>query len=137
MQHITPDHGWHDSSAVQAITVSLASRRPSSIEVWADFLRAHDSNRGRKQRVQRALKILRGQARLGSKAANLTERMNPGVRPPRAMQDDVFLRQAPQQSDNFSLNGGLVCLHLPAMEICAVVRDRQLEIAHGKKGISF
>jgi hypothetical protein len=53
------------------------------------------------------------------------------------MQNDVLLRQAPEHSHNFSLNGGLIGLNLPTVKIGAVVRDGELEIAHGKQVISF
>src|SRR2546430_10626812 len=52
-------------------SVGLAPRRPARIEVWANLLSRSDSNRWREQRVQCALKFLRRQLRLCSKAAYL------------------------------------------------------------------
>src|SRR6267378_2820583 len=75
--------------------------------------------------------------RLRSEASNLAECVNPRVCSPCCMQNDVFLRQAAQHFNDFSLNRGLAGLNLPAVEIGAVVRDGELEIAHGKKVISF
>src|SRR6266702_7404463 len=72
--------------------------------------------------------------RLRSKAAHLTKRVNPGVGSPRAVQNNVLLRQPAQHFNDFALNCRLVGLHLPAVEIRAVIRDGELEIAHAEPG---
>src|SRR5258708_15139230 len=46
------------------------------------------------------------------------------------MQNDVLLSQSPKHANDFTLDCGLVRLHLPAVEIGAVVSDGELEIAH-------
>src|SRR5712664_289414 len=68
--------------------------------------------------------------RLRSKAAYLTKRVNPGVGASGGMQNDVLLSQSPKHANDFTLDCGLVRLNLPAVEIGAVVRDGELEIAH-------
>src|SRR6266436_1395605 len=70
--------------------------------------------------------------RLRSKAAHLSKRVNPGVGSSRAVQNDVLLSQPAQHVNDFALNCRLVRLNLPAMEIRAVVRDGELEIAHAQ-----
>src|SRR5467141_601713 len=70
--------------------------------------------------------------RLRSKAADLAKCVNPGVRAPCTMQNDVFLGQAPQYSNDFALDCGLARLYLPAVEIRAVVRDGEFEISHAE-----
>src|SRR5216683_4589016 len=75
--------------------------------------------------------------RLRSKAADLAKRVNSGVGAAGAMQNDVLLREAAQNANNLTLNRGLACLNLPAVEISAVVRDGELEITHGEEVISF
>src|SRR6266850_885409 len=75
--------------------------------------------------------------RLRSKAADLAKRVNAGVGASRGMHNDVLLRQAPKHANDFPLNRRLVRLNLPAVEISAVVRDGELEIAHGNQVISF
>src|SRR5229473_8274649 len=72
--------------------------------------------------------------RLRSKAPDLAERVNPGVGASRPVKNHVFLRQAAEHTDDFSLNRGLVGLHLPAVEIRAVVRDGELKITHAEPG---
>src|SRR6266446_4460390 len=72
--------------------------------------------------------------RLCSEASNLAECVNPRVCSPCCMQNDVFLRQAAQHFNDFSLNRGFARLNLPAVEIGAVVRDGELEIAHAEPG---
>ena len=137
VEDVTPDHWRHHFPAIQPITVSLAPRRPARIEIRADLLGAGDSNRRGKQRVQSALKFLRRQWRLRSKAPDLAKRVNAGVGAPGSMQNDVLLGQAPEHSNDFPLNGGLIGLNLPTVKIGAVVGDGELEIAHGKQVISF
>src|SRR2546430_17159167 len=56
---------------------------------------------------------------------------------PICMQNDVLLGQAPEHSNDFPLNGGLIGLNLTTVKIGAVVGDGELEIAHGKQVISF
>src|SRR5216684_9137933 len=75
--------------------------------------------------------------RLRSKAADLAKRVNSGIGAASAMQNDVLLREAAQNGNNLTLNRGLACLNLPAVEISAVVRDGELEITHGEEVISF
>src|SRR5882762_6023287 len=75
--------------------------------------------------------------RLRSKAADLAKRVNAGVGASGGMYNDVLLRQAPKHANDFPLNRRLVRLNLPAVEISAVVRDGELEIAHGNQVISF
>jgi hypothetical protein len=47
----------------------------------------------------------------------------------------VFLRQFAKDANNFALNRRLARLKLPAVKIGAVVRNRELEIAHAWEGI--
>src|SRR5712692_2185851 len=70
--------------------------------------------------------------RLRPEAADLTERMNPGVGASGTMQNDVLLCEPSQHFNNFALDGGLARLNLPAVEIGAVVGDGKLEIAHAE-----
>src|SRR2546421_5937071 len=46
------------------------------------------------------------------------------------MQNDVFLSQPPKHANDFPLNCWPLRLHLPAVEIGAVVSDGELEITH-------
>ena len=58
-----------------------------------------------------------------AETADLTEGVNSGVGATRAVQRDIFLRQAAQHIDDFTLNGGFIFLDLPAVEIRAIVGD--------------
>src|SRR6267143_28768 len=75
--------------------------------------------------------------RLRSKAADLAKRVNARVGASGGVYNDVLLRQAPKHANDFPLNRRLVRLNLPAVEIGAVVRDGELEIAHGNQVMSF
>src|SRR5882672_11347467 len=75
--------------------------------------------------------------RLRSKAADLAKRVNAGVGASGGVYNDVLLRHAPKHASDFPLNRRLVRLNLPAVEIGAVIRDGEFEIAHGKKVINF
>ena len=68
-----------------------------------------------------------------AKAAYLPERVNACVGASRGVQLHVFLGDTPQHIHDLALNGGLVRLGLPAVEVRAVVGDDQLEIAHGAR----
>src|SRR5216684_901169 len=70
--------------------------------------------------------------RLRSKAPHLTKRVNPGVGAPRPVQNDMLLSKPAQYFNEFALNCRLGCLNVPAVEIRAVVRDGELEIAHAE-----
>src|SRR2546427_5790202 len=72
--------------------------------------------------------------RLRAEAADLAKRVNPRVSSPCSRQDDVLLRERAEHFNNFALDCGLACLNLPAVEIRAVVRDGELEIAHAEPG---
>src|SRR5882762_4193580 len=89
VEDVTPDHWRHNSPSIQPIAVCLASRGPARIEVWADFLRCNDSNRGRRQRVQRVWSIECRKLGLAVRTADVTERGNGRHRPPSKMQKHV------------------------------------------------
>ena len=61
--------------------------------------------------------------------------MNTRVRAPRPMQQDALLRHPPEYTDDFSLDRGLIGLHLPAMEVGTVVGNGELEITHAREWI--
>src|SRR5215472_5815691 len=67
---------------------------------------------------------------MGFETGYLAESMNASVGAPGAVQKNLFLRQALEHIDDFSLNGRLVRLHLPAVEIRAVVGNGELEMTH-------
>src|SRR5260370_24686963 len=72
--------------------------------------------------------------RLRSKAGDLSKCVNTSVGAPCTMQHYVLLCEPAQYSNNFSLNGGLIRLNLPAVEIRAVVRDGELKMTHAEPG---
>src|SRR5262245_46799510 len=137
MQDVAVRERWNDAPPIQAITVDLADGRPSRVEIRPDFLRANDANRRRQQCVERALKLQSGKWRLSSEASYLPERMHSCIGSSRPVQNDAFLRQPLQHADNLALDGRLVRLNLPAVKIRAVVRNRQLEVAHATKSFGL
>src|SRR5260370_12757416 len=56
--------------------------------------------------------------------------MHTRIRPPCAMQENLLLCQALQHIDHFPLNRRFIRLHLPAVEIRAVVGNGELEMTH-------
>src|ERR1700674_3307013 len=90
MEYVPPDHRRHNSSAIDPVTIRFATRGPARIEIRANFFGPGDSNRRWKERVQRALKILRGEAGLRSKAADLAERVHTCIGAAGAVENDVF-----------------------------------------------
>src|SRR5690349_18138135 len=53
----------------------------------------------------------------------------------RAVQENLFLCQALQHVDDFSLNRRLASLHLPAVEIRPVVSNGEFEMAHAGESL--
>jgi hypothetical protein len=56
--------------------------------------------------------------------------MHSRIRASRPVQLHVLLREAPEDSNNFSLNCRFLGLNLPAMKFGAVIGDGELEMAH-------
>src|SRR5437660_423363 len=118
------------SKLVQTIDLRRREFPAPALQQGSHQLSRSDSNRWREQRVQCALKFLCRQLRLCSKAAYLAKRVNAGVGASGGMQNDVFLSQTPKHANDFPLNCWPLRLHLPAVEIGAVVSDGELEITH-------
>ncbi len=136
MQHVAPQHRGNDFAAIQTVAIDFAAGGPASVEVRAHFLGGHNANRGRQQRVQRAVKFGSGKSRLRAKAADLAQRVDAGVGAPGAVELHIFLRDAAQHVHDFALDGRFVCLNLPAVEVRAVVGDGELEITHPSEELS-
>src|ERR1700686_3021070 len=130
MQHVAPDHRRHYLAAINPVTVNFAARRPSRMKRRSYFICTHNSNCGRKQRIQSALKFAGGKGRQCFEASYLPQRMNTRVGAPSPIKLDAFLSQAPQNICDLALNGGLVALNLPSVKIRSVIRNGQLEVAH-------
>src|SRR5260370_33464123 len=75
--------------------------------------------------------------RLRSKASHLAKRVNSGVGAPGTVQDNVLMGQPAEHPNDFALDRGLVSLNLPAVEIGAVVRAGEFEIAHANCNLSL
>src|ERR1700732_4987661 len=82
MQHVAPDHRRHHLAAIYPVTVNFAARRPARMKSRSYFIGANDPNRGRKQRIQRTLKLAGGEWRQCFEAGYLAQRMNTRVRAP-------------------------------------------------------
>jgi len=72
---------------------------------------------------------------LRPEAAHLAERMDTGIRATGARQLHIFLGQAAQHGDNLALDRRFIRLNLPAVEIGAVVGNREFEIAHSRQSV--
>src|SRR5260370_24363522 len=77
---------------------------------------------------------MRRDTRLRAESPHWATRVCLGVCSSCPAANDVFLCQPAQNFNNFALDCGLAGLNLPAVEIRAVVRDGELEIAHAKPG---
>jgi hypothetical protein len=132
MQNVTPQHRRNHFASVQAITINFAARRPTGAEIRPSLFSADNSNGRRKHGVERALKFLRGKPGLCSETAHLTQRVNSRIGAACGVKRNVFLRQAAENADDFSLHGWLPRLNLPAVIIGAIVSNRKLDIAHAE-----
>src|SRR6202030_3184837 len=130
MKYITPDHRRHYFAAINPVAVNFAACRPARMKCRSYFIGTHDSNRGRKQRIQRALKFAGRKRRQCLEAGYLPQRVNARVSATGSVKRHALLRQAPQNICNLALNSGLVSLNLPSVKIRSVIRNGQLEVAH-------
>jgi len=130
VQHIAPEHGRHHFPAIQAIAVDFSSGRPSGTEIGASLLGRDDTNGRRKQRVQGALKLRRRERRLRAEAGHLAKSVHTGIRPASARQLDTLLGQAAEHGNYFTLDRWFIRLNLPAVEVGAVVGNREFEMTH-------
>ena len=133
VQHIPPQRRRHHLPAIKPVPVNFSFRRPARIKIRTRLRCSHDSDRRRQQRIQRPLKLLRRKRRLCPEAPHLPEGMHTRIRPPRAVQLNILLRQPPQHGHQFALHCRFICLDLPAVEIRPVVRNRQLKISHCRR----
>lgn len=71
---------------------------------------------------------------MGPEMGNHAFGMNTRIRSSGTMQDDVLRRHHRQPAFDFTLNGAVMFLPLPAAETCTVVADEQFDGAWRREG---
>src|ERR1700749_4861661 len=89
-------------------------------------LRFENANRLRQGTIQRAMEVLSRNRRLHREARYLPQSVPAGVGPSRSLRQRSLADNAFESLLKLALNGPFVRLHLPAVEVCAVVRQGQL-----------
>jgi peptide/nickel transport system substrate-binding protein len=125
----------HNSAAKDAIAILLRQRTPARVKIGANFLGGNNTDRGRQQRVERALKFARFQPGMRLEMRDLAQRMHAGVGAARAVNDDFLLRDFARDIVERGLHSRQSRLKLPAVEGRAVVSDSQLDGPHGAQRI--
>ena len=103
--------------------------RPPRVKLGRNLAHLEHSNRRRQNVVQGFQKIFRWDRRPGRKRTHLCQCMHPGIGSPRPLRQDIFAGQSSNSRGECALDRRRVRLQLPAGEICAIVGQRQSEIA--------
>ncbi len=85
---------WQDASAINSIVIGFSEGVPAGMEIVRNFFGGHDANGGRKQRVERAEKFLRGEFGFCAEMRDLAEGVDACVGAAGSVNLDAFLRQA-------------------------------------------
>ena len=117
---------------VDQVRVPLAGRRATRIEARRRLGDAHEADRRRQRGVQRALD--RGGVERGGdrERRGLPQGVDAGVGPAGADDARVGVEKSPGRLEDGTLDGRRIRLHLPAVEVGAVVRQHQLEGPAGR-----
>src|SRR5437879_1268286 len=93
-----PDEGSEggraDGLGGDAVLVGLAAGAVAGMEIGGDFVNRHDANAGRQDMIEGALEIGCGDRRREGDAGYLSEGVDTGVGPARALGEDGFAGDA-------------------------------------------
>ncbi len=101
---------------------------------WHGF-RLQNADRGRQGPVQGAVQVFRRNGRLQSETGHLGQRMDAGVGASRALGQGRFAGDMAKRRLQLALDGTFAGLHLPAVEIGAVVGQGQLPGSGARDGL--
>ena len=106
------------------------------VEGVGDSLRVENSNGSRKGAIEGAQKICGRDRGLKGKAGDLGESMYAGIGAAGALRQGRLTDDAGESTLKFALDGGFARLHLPAVEIRAVVGNGKSPSVLWKHGLS-
>lgn len=117
-------------SVKNRISIAPTDRAKPGVKIRRHFRCMDDCDVSRQRGIERFLKCDRRHLRRGMEIGDLTGRMYPPVRAPRP--NDLRLRSGNlcKRILNGPLNRYRVGLDLPAMIVCAIVFDSELDISH-------
>ena len=100
----------------------------TGVEAGENRLQRIDADSGRQHAVQGALKVFGWNGNAERKGSHLREGVHPGIRPPGALGQNLFPGNAPERVCENALDSGQAGLHLPAMEVRAVITKSHLPV---------
>lgn len=125
---VAGEPGRTDFSPVDSVLVSFCADAVSGVEVRRCVLGVEDADGGGECAIEGAEQVRRRDERSELEGCDLSAGMDAGVGASAALRENMFVGDACDGGGDLALNGRLSRLDLPAVEISAVVGERELPI---------